>query len=437
MTHDQYQPYAVPQLPVLVINWQKILVSVLCVGLYILFELSFVQVIQYNYAEFEKFHVGDASAVKVVLTYVVPLLFTLLLAVAPTTRLMYVILVFQLVILVYPASILSRQINADYRIFMLHATYFLVMYLISNGFRIRLRLPSIASHQRSTFLLVLAVALFIPFLVIFGPYVDVSNFLLRNIYEARAVEAALANTYTAYLYAPLSNVVLPLLLLLSLLRREYIKAMLALAMLLFMFLVGGHKSVFFGIFLLIYFSIGSYYRKVSLFLFGLGVYFVVSMAAWYWYDDIFLTSLINRRVLFLPAILDVGYFDFFDGRPLFWSESIFKHFLEFPYDLPSKNLVSEHVTGDVTSNANNGIISDGFVNLGVPGALLNIVFVSIVFSIINTLNIHHRFFGIIFLLFFTFYSSFFFTSMLTQGGLLLLIIAYLFLKDTQEDKRFD
>src|SRR5690606_12286613 len=145
---------------------------------------------------------------------------------------------------------------------------------------------------------------------------------------------------------------------------------------------------------------------------------------------------INRRVFFLPAILDVGYFSFFDSAPLYWSESIFKHFLTYPYDLPSKNLVSEYVTNDVASNANNGIISDGFMNLGFVGALLNIFFVSIVYGIINSLNIHHRFFGLIFLLFFTFYSSFFFTSMLTQGGFLLLIISYFFLKDTANSNKF-
>jgi hypothetical protein len=369
--------------------------------------------------------------VKIFFSYAIPVCLTLLMITLPTSMLIYTILCMMLIMIIYPSSILSRNMNTDYRILTLQVIYFFSVYFIANRFSIRIKTPTILHQQKTYFLLIISVVLITPFVIIFSPHLTLSNLLLSNIYESRSVETQLSNPYTSYIYAPLSNVILPLLLLYGLLNREYPKALMALAMLLFMFLVGGHKSVFFGILFLLMFSFGSYYKKLKYFLSGLIVFFVISLISYLTTKNLFLTSLINRRIFFLPAILDVGYFDFFDENPLFWSDSIFRHFIEYPLNLPAKNLVAEHVINDVKTNANNGIISDGFMNLGVAGALMNIIMVSVVFGILNSLKINHRFFGMIFLLFFTFYSSYFFTSMITQGGLLLLIISYFFLKDTE------
>ena len=233
-----------------------------------------------------------------------------------------------------------------------------------------------------------------------------------------------------YVYSSLTNVILPILLLISFLHKEYFKAIAAFVMLIFMFLVGGHKSVFFATFLMMYFYWGSYTQKLKYFFLGVLFFLSLAVIVYYQTNNLFMFSLFTRRIFFLPAVLDIGYFDFFENRQIYWSESILRSYLQYPLGLAPRNLIGQHVLLDETINANSGIISDGFMNLGIIGVLLNLTLVSMIYAILNALHISHRFFGLIFLLFFTFLSTYFFTTMITHGGLLLIVLAYLFLRNS-------
>ncbi len=201
-------------------------------------------------------------------------------------------------------------------------------------------------------------------------------------------------------------------------------------MLLFMFLVGGHKSVFLGTILLIFFFYGSYKTKMKFFYLGISIVLLAAIALFSISKNLFLISHITDRVFFLPTLLDIGYFKYFDGHPIFWSDSILRSFIKYPFDLEPPYAIGLYVMGNSITHANTGIIGDGFMNLGVIGALVNILLVGVAFAILDSLNINHRFFGISFLVVTIFSSSYFFTAMITHGVLLLLISAYYFLKDT-------
>ena len=83
-------------------------------------------------------------------------------------------------------------------------------------------------------------------------------------------------------------------------------------------------------------------------------------------------------------------------------------------------------------NANNGLISDGYMNLGVIGILLNLILFSSIMTFIKSLNINMKFYGIIFLFIFSVVSSPLSTIMVTHGGFFLLIILNFMLKNTHE-----
>jgi hypothetical protein len=412
-------------------NKPKILTAFLSLVLYFLLSYSLTVIIQPGYYEFVKFDNGDAGLLVWLLSYIIPVILTIILAIVPNSEFIYIIQFFVLVVIIYPAAIVFREFNSDIRIIILNVVYFFAIYFIGNSLKLRIRVPVMRENQKIFFLAVISIVLIVPFVVIFGPHLDFQNLLLSNIYESRDVEMTLSNPYTDYLYTPLSNIIIPLFLLLAMLHKEYLKAFFAFALLMFMFLVGGHKLVFFGVFLIVIFYYGNYQQKALIFVTGSILLTIMSIISFHLFHNYLITGFVTRRVFFLPALLEVAYFDFFDSNYMLWSDSVLRSFFTYPYEISTRNLIGQYALGNVKTNANNGIISDGFMNFGVIGSLINIVLVSFIYGIFKTLNINERFFGLIFLLFFTFYSSYFFTSMLTHGVILLIVISYIFLRDTR------
>ena len=144
----------------------------------------------------------------------------------------------------------------------------------------------------------------------------------------------------------------------------------------------------------------------------------------------YISSLVVRRVFFIPALLDTYYFDFFKDKPIYWSASFLSPFIDYPYDLNPPHLIASHYFNKPEMSSNNGIISDGYTNFGWIGILVNIGIVSTIFSMINSLNINHKFFGLFFVFFITLLSSALPTVLITHGGIILILVSYLYLKDT-------
>jgi hypothetical protein len=417
-------------IPKMLVSKDKLAIGCASLLIYAILSHSFT-VLPANFEEFERFRNGDPELYVILLSYALPLLLTALLLILPVSDLIYCILCLLLILTIYPATILWRQLNADPAIIFLHVLHFLSLVIISKVFNKPLTVTALRKSQMTPLLLVLSIALIAPFVITFGPHIDLKNLILYNIYSSRALEAQLSNRFMDYAYSSLTNVVLPMLLIIAILHKEYIRAILAFAMLIFMFLVGGHKSVFFASFLLIYFYFGSYQRKILYLFTGIAASLAPVLIIYHITSDLFPFALITRRIFFIPGILDIGYFDFFDGKPLFWSDSILRSWIAYPYHLAPRNLIGEHVLLNPLTNANSGVVADGFMNLGIPGAILNILLVSTIFAILNNLNLSHRFFGLVFVLFFTFLSTYFFTTMITHGGLLLVVLASLLLRSSR------
>jgi len=140
-----------------------------------------------------------------------------------------------------------------------------------------------------------------------------------------------------------------------------------------------------------------------------------------------------RRVHFIPTLLDICYLDFFEGNYLYWSESILKSFVEYPYDMRATNLIGETYFNRPDMSANNGLISEGYMNFGTWGVLINTVIVGSYFAILNSLKIPAKYFGLFVLTMFSFLSSSVFTVLLTHGGLALLIVSVFILNNKKNE----
>ena len=103
--------------------------------------------------------------------------------------------------------------------------------------------------------------------------------------------------------------------------------------------------------------------------------------------------------------------------------------MEYPYDVRATNLIGEVYFNRADMSANNGLVSEGYMNFGTWGVLLNIVIVSAYFAVLNSLKIPTKYFGLFVLTMFSFLSSSVFTVLLTHGAFALLLVALFLLND--------
>ena len=84
-------------------------------------------------------------------------------------------------------------------------------------------------------------------------------------------------------------------------------------------------------------------------------------------------------------------------------------------------------------SANNGLISDGYMNFGTLGVIFNILLIAFYFMVLNSLKIPARYFGLFVLTIFSFISSSLSTVLLTHGGLALLMVSIFILNNKRNE----
>ena len=294
--------------------------------------------------------------------------------------------------------------------------------------------PTVPQRYRIPLLAALAGMMIIPFFFVFGFNFDFSVFSMgQEIYTARAAARARSTTLTSYLFGPLTKVLLPILLVIGLSRKNWILVFLSIAALLYIFLVNPHKSVFLSVFLIIlFFFFDDYNLKSGIALCGVVLMIGASALFTFVSGNILPESILVRRMFFVPAQLSSVYFSFFDNNHIYLSHSILHHFIEYPYNLDPPHVIGMYMYGRTNVSCNTGFIGDGFMNFGHFGALLFTIGTAAVFRFFESLRLKPEFFGVILLTLFTFLNSAFLTSLLTHGVIFLMIVALFFLKTDKD-----
>ena len=75
------------------------------------------------------------------------------------------------------------------------------------------------------------------------------------------------------------------------------------------------------------------------------------------------------------------------------------------------------------------------MNFGIIGSLVFSLLAAIIIRFLDSLKMHHSFFGISFLYLILFLNSAIFTILLTHGALFFIIIGFLFLKNTNYETK--
>lgn len=177
-------------------------------------------------------------------------------------------------------------------------------------------------------------------------------------------------------------------------------------------------------------------RFNKLILFGFAILPIISLLFYKILGNIWPASLFVRRILFIPVQITDFYVDFFmKNTPDYFRQSFIKIFgiksvyPHIPY------MIGEIYTHTVTS-ANNGLLSDALLNLGIIGIIVFPVLICAVFKLFDACITgldSHMYVVIAVYVSMTLINSYLFTSLLTHG----LLITMLMLKIMKRDKGCD
>jgi hypothetical protein len=226
------------------------------------------------------------------------------------------------------------------------------------------------------------------------------NLDLDRVYEFRRTAAAELPAITKYLYSNISNVFIPIGLMIGVMFRNRTLAIFIIASSIAIFGMTHHKTVFFTPFitLLLYFL----FKKTKnpsqlgwLFILIAGTSLLeVCYLKYILKENVpgIFTSYSIRRTLLAPAVLDKIYVNFFiDNFKYFWSTSkLSLGLIKVPLDSSAPFLIGISFFGDEGMSANAGILGSGFSNAGLWGAAL---YASITGFLISLLNSYGRILG--------------------------------------------
>ena len=329
-----------------------------------------------------------------------------------------------------PASVLFVYTDIKYYIWYLiyFIIFFIALYLIPP---IRIKMSC-----KITKLLLMITGLFLGFSVIFI-WVFYSHFHIQTdimkVSEIRA-EAALYDipTILSYSYAMAKNVI-PVFIVYNLYNKRYLQVGLYTCVQLINFCIDGTKGTFFILIIsyLSYFLVdrfNKYEKHLPILLMLIGIIGLFENKI---INTINVLSLIYRRMLFLPVIINNFYYDFFSHNEF----DYFRQSLEILGESPYGGRIA-HVIGDtymsLGTNANNGLFSDAYMNLGYLGVFIFPVLWVIVLKLFDgaTKKLPIKMYATsavtVTLLIL---SSTFFSNMLTHGIALMFIVTYLMSAD--------
>ncbi len=145
-------------------------------------------------------------------------------------------------------------------------------------------------------------------------------------------------------------------------------------------------------------------------------------------------SMFVRRVFFVPSLLNEYYFDFFKNSHTYLSQSIFSGLFDYKFDVNPPHLIADVYFHKPKMSANNGLISDSFMNFGYWGVVLYSFIFSIIFAFMNSLKLNPKYFGLFIFYMFTFISSAFLTVILTHGFFIVILSAFIILPEKKRDE---
>lgn len=147
-----------------------------------------------------------------------------------------------------------------------------------------------------------------------------------------------------------------------------------------------HRQYLFTPFLLlvIFFSLKLRKAVISLLLFILLIIILAVVVDELWLD-VWAKAIVLDRLMFLPALINFYYYDFFSKNPftLFTDSPWFRFIIDYQYDMPIPNLIGYEYFGSSLMAANTGWIGSGFQQAGFLGLFIYATIIGLMFRYVD------------------------------------------------------
>ncbi|MFN8259045.1 MAG: hypothetical protein U0W24_25375 [Bacteroidales bacterium] len=361
---------------------------------------------------------------------------------------------FLLLILALPLLnpfIKTAYIKATWNILIIYLLYSSVIYYFFNDARISIVIqnlililtilvadyiePSIKiktfdANKYYILLLLVAFLFFIPFLKYYDQ-INLGNILFKDVYETRFLFRNIDNKYIGYLESPLSRVLLPVVAIIALNKRNIYVFTIAVIMILYIYLCSATKSLLIGILVVLFFYYGKdFIVKYKIFALLVAGLCLTGIFLSYFFNELYLYDAFVRRVFFIPPKLDNIYHQYFTGNYTYYGHSSLSFgFLPNKYGESLSMFMGENVMKTKGLNANVGILTEGYSALGYPGVFISSLIYLILVVLIKAFKLAPEFFGLTFIYIYVFNSSFLSTIFFSHGFFFLLVFLFLFLNN--------
>ncbi|PLX11952.1 MAG: hypothetical protein C0594_02940, partial [Marinilabiliales bacterium] len=156
------------------------------------------------------------------------------------------------IFLLIPNAILFEFMHSDRII--LYSIFLLVISIPLLSIRnFSIKAISFKENYKLLILLGFVLLLLVPIIIDYGFDISSKAFSFSLVYDIRAESAAKSSKISLYAYSWLGKVVLPLIIATGLIRKKYLMAIAALIVMIYLFLIAGHKSVLFSVFVVVLF----------------------------------------------------------------------------------------------------------------------------------------------------------------------------------------
>jgi len=285
-----------------------------------------------------------------------------------------------------PGTSLMAYIPMNIHFWVLFLVYwFLFLYLAL--FIRPVKIPVLSNRGRNILLYLILGGIITTVLYVSWKYAGFRiHFSLRDVYDLREEERSWNLPLIFGYLLPTASTILPVFLVYFLVKKRLWLVLLLSVAILLNFSIGGHKSV---IFKLLFCFLGYWFysrEKVSLYAWFLAFLSFISFLEWKICQSFTICTLLIRRALFLPAYLNYHYYDYFSTHEQdVFRQSFLRHLgIQSPYDIPIPRLIGEVYYNSSDTNANNGLFSDAYLNMGTVGVLLFPFLLIMVINIIDS-----------------------------------------------------
>ena len=149
------------------------------------------------------------------------------------------------------------------KLLLYHQGFFFALYVLSKVHIAFSKVPVINKTQALYLLLGITTIGIIPYLMVYGPHLNLKNLLLLDVYETRRSMSKLSNPYFGYTYSVFTKILIPLIIVFSLELKKKLWVIVGVLYLILFYLFGAHKTVYVGLFVVLVFYRLSFAQSVK------------------------------------------------------------------------------------------------------------------------------------------------------------------------------